>query len=147
MSAPASTMAREERLFHFGFATEMENASVPLNASGRRASGMSLSEPITIVTGPASSVLVMILGFLPKTFAKSDRKSSVAFRSGPGVFSGSRITAEPSTRIAVELELAGTADVLCVGANSDIAQKETRIRVGMAQLNSARKNVQPFTFI
>src|SRR5690242_8357017 len=122
MSAPASTMA-EARLFHFGLATEIENDSAPLSASGGTTpSGISFFEPITIVTGPASAVLVTILGFLPNTLAKSDLRSSVAFCTGAGTFGCRRITAELSSRISLPLERARAAGFLCAALNSDVAQ-------------------------
>src|SRR5690348_6488252 len=131
MSAPASTIACESRPFQFGLATEMENDSAPFNASGRTALGRSLIEPTTIVTGPASSVLVTILGFLPKTSAKSDPRSSVAFRTGPALSSGSTTTAEPSTRIALGPALARAAElvVCCAEPKREITQNGTRTTV------------------
>src|SRR6185312_11073407 len=149
ISAPASTMACEFRLFQFGFATEIENDSTPFNASGRTASGISFMEPTTMVTGPASSVLVTSLGFLPKTFAKSDRRSSVAFCTGAGVCGASRITAEPSTRTALALAVARAAEllVLCAEPNAETRQNRTRTAFRMNGRNSAREKAQSLAFI
>src|SRR6185312_15907111 len=139
MSAPASTMAWEFRLFQFGFETEIENDSALLSASGRTASGMSLIKPITIVTGPASSVLLTTLGLLANTLAKSDRRSSVAFCTGAGLFGAVKITADGSTRIPRGLELARAAElfVFCAEAKSEITQIGTSTVVRMTRQDNA----------
>src|SRR5690349_17268657 len=141
MSAPVSTMAREFRLFQFGLATESENDSTPFNASGRIASGMSFTGPITIVTGPASSVFATILGFLPNTLAKSDRRSSVAFCTGAGAFGSRRITAEPSSRISLPLEPARAAGFLWAALNSQVAQNGIKTAIRRIRRRDARRRV------